>query len=124
MLNTPSTGSKFAKPIKRCFIAPPGQLIYAIDLSALEDRVMASLSRDINKCSVFTDGLDGHCLNALGYFREEVAQHMPLTGDTVTDVKQFFDLQEHGHKELKAIRQKGKPATLIYKRLYTVMYIE
>lgn len=36
---------------------------------------------------------------------------MPLTGDTVTDVKQFFELQESGHKQLKAIRQKGKPAT-------------
>jgi hypothetical protein len=111
MLNMPSTGSIFAKPIKRCFTAPPGKLVYAIDLSALEDRVIASLSRDTNKCSVFTDGLDGHCLNALGYFREEVAQHMPLTGDTVTDVKKFFDLQEHGHKDLKDIRQRGKPAT-------------
>lgn len=111
MLNAPSTGSVFAKPIKRCFTAPPGYVVYAIDLSALEDRVIASLSRDVNKMSVFTDGLDGHCLNALGYFKEEVAQHMELTGDTVTDVSKFFDLQEHGHKELKAIRQKGKPAT-------------
>ncbi len=111
MLNSPSTRSIFAKPVKRCLVAPQDHLIYAIDLSALEDRVMASLSRDTNKCAVFTDGLDGHCLNALGYFREEVAEHMPLTGDTVTDVKKFFELQENGHKELQAIRQKGKPAT-------------
>ena len=53
-----------------------------------------------------------HCLNALGYFREDVAKHMPLTGDTVTDVKKFFDLQKNGHEELKAIRQNSKPATL------------
>ena len=111
MLNMPSTGSIYAKPIKRCLVAPEGYIIYAIDLSALEDRVIASLSRDHNKISIFTEGLDGHCLNAYGYFKEEVAEHMELTGDTPTDVRKFFDLQEHGHKELKAIRQKGKPAT-------------
>ena len=53
-----------------------------------------------------------HCLNAYGYFRDEIAQYMPITGDTVTDVKLFFKLQDEGHKELKAIRQRGKPATL------------
>ena len=124
MLNTPSTKSIYSKPIKRCFVAPPGYVIYAIDLSALEDRVMASLSRDTNKCNVFLQGLDGHCLNAYGYYPNEVAQHMPITGDTVADVKLFFELQEQGHKELKAIRQKSKPATLTHKRLHTVMYVE
>ena len=112
MLNSPSTGSQYAKPVKRCFVAPPGYIFYAIDLSALEDRVIASLSRDTNKCNIFLQDLDGHCLNAYGYFRDEIAQHMPLTGDTVTDVKLFFKLQDEGHKELKAIRQRGKPATL------------
>ena len=36
---------------------------------------------------------------------------MPITGNTVTDVKLFYDLQENqGNKPLKDIRQKGKPA--------------
>jgi len=33
---------------------------------------------------------------------------MPLTGDTTTDVKEYHRLVESGHKELKAIRQRGK----------------
>ena len=110
MLNAPSTGSIFAKPIKRCFQAPEGFIVATADFSALEDRVIASLSRDTNKCNVFLEGLDGHCLNAYGYFKEEVAAEMDLTNDTVTDVKNFFELTET-NKTLKNIRQKGKPAT-------------
>jgi DNA polymerase I-like protein with 3'-5' exonuclease and polymerase domains len=112
MLNMPSTKSIYSKHIKKCFVAPKGYVVYAIDLSALEDRVMASLSRDENKCRLFIDNLDGHCLNAYGYFNEEVAAHMTLTGNTATDVKKFYELVESGHTELKAIRQKGKPITL------------
>lgn len=111
MLNLPSTKSIYAKPVKKCFVAPKGYVIYAIDLAALEDRVIASLSRDTAKMAVFTDGLDGHCLNAYGYFPDEVRQHMFVSGDLVTDVKLFRKLQSEGHAELEAIRQKGKPAT-------------
>lgn len=111
LLNLPSTKSRYSKPVKKCFIAPPGYVILTADFSALEDRVIASLTRDANKCAVFTQGVDGHSLNALGYFPDEVSQHMQLTGNTVNDAKQLFTLSETV-PELKAIRQKGKPVTL------------
>jgi len=111
LLNMPSTRSIYSKPIKKCFVAPEGKVILAIDYGALEDRVMASLSRDENKCNIFLQGLDGHCLNAYGYFREEVAEHMEVTDNTSADVKAMYELVEAGNSALKAIRQKGKPAT-------------
>lgn len=36
---------------------------------------------------------------------------MPITGDTTADVKEMYRLVEAGNSDLKAIRQKGKPAT-------------
>ena len=114
LLNMPSTASIYAKPVKRCFIAPPGWVIYIVDLSALEDRVIANLSKDINKCAIFLDGIDGHCLNSYYYFQEEIEALLPReeNEDLVTYIKRYYDEVEHkGNKALKAIRQKSKQPT-------------
>ena len=111
MLNMPSTGSVFAKPIKKCFTAPKGKIILAADYEALEDRVIASLSRDKNKCNIFLENLDGHSLNALGYFRDQFEKILTLTGDTTTDVINIKKLVDEGNREAKALRQTSKPPT-------------
>lgn len=111
MLNAPSTGSRFAKPVKKCFTAPEGKVILTADYSALEDRVIASLSRDENKCDIFLKNLDGHSLNALGYFPKEISKLMTITGDTPTDTINFKKLVDEGNAEAKHIRQDSKGPT-------------
>ena len=119
LLNTPSTKSIYAKPLKKCFVAPKptvkvskGFLIYAIDLGALEDRVIANLSGDVNKSNIFLEGLDGHSLNACGYFPEAIAEVMGPNTDNVAYVKEFYRLADvEKHPVIGKFRSDSKPPT-------------
>lgn len=70
--NLPSN-SNYGKPVKECFVAPPGWLFCGADFNALESRINTLLTKDPNKLKVFTEGYDSHCLNAAAYFKK----HMP-----------------------------------------------
>lgn len=109
MLNAPSTGSIFAKPIKRCFTAPPGYLVAAIDYSALEDRVIASLSRDDNKCGLFLEGLDGHSLSATYYYPGRVTSIIGQFTDNKEASRLLKAEVDAGNKAAKSVRQDSKP---------------
>ena len=70
--NLPSTGSKYAKPVKRIFGYPKGYIFIGADQRSLEDRISALTTRDSNKISVYTSGYDGHSLRAYTYFKEKM----------------------------------------------------
>lgn len=113
LLNAPSTGSIYAKPLKRCFISPKDYFIYTADLSALEDRVIANLSGDTNKCNIFLEGLDGHSLNACGYFTSQIEKHLHLdySQGTTQFVKAFMSAVDKKDKIICDLRQDSKAPT-------------
>ena len=85
--------------------------MWSIDYAALEDRVIASLTKDKNKCNLFLEGLDGHSMGALAYFPKLIAQEMEITGDMSTDAKLFNTLRKT-NPILEKLRSIGKRATL------------
>ena len=111
LLNQPSTGSIYAKSLKECFVAPPGYVVVAIDLDQLEDRVIANLSGDDGKCSIFLEGIDSHIYNSLGFHKEDYEKVMELTGNLKVDAVKAKELMLAGNKDIENIRQHGKSKT-------------
>lgn len=98
--NLPSTGSKYAKIVKKMFSAPKGWLFVGLDFASLEDRISALTTKDPNKLKVYTDGYDGHSLRAFFYFREQ----LPDIEDTVESINSI-------EVKYKPIRQESKAPT-------------
>ncbi|NRA77159.1 MAG: DNA polymerase I [Pseudoalteromonas sp.] len=94
------SGSTYASLIKKCFKGAPGWIFSGADFASLEDRISALTTQDPNKLKVYTDGYDGHCLRAFGYFGDE----MPDIEDTVESINSIA-------KKYKKLRQKSKAPT-------------
>ena len=79
----------------------------------MEDHIIANLSKDASKCSVFLNGVDAHCLNSYAYFKEEVEKELPReeNEEDVAYLKRYAEEVERGNKNLKKIRQRSKGAT-------------
>lgn len=111
LLNAPSTGSIYAKPLKKCFVPGNNRVIYAADLSALEDRVIANLSDDQNKINVFLENIDGHSLNACGYYPDAIEKLVGKHKTTLETVRAFMAKVEEGDPLAGSLRQSSKGPT-------------
>lgn len=100
--NLPSSGSKYAKAVKKAFIAPEGWIMIGADFASLEDRISALTTKDPNKLKVYTDGYDGHCLRAYSYFKKE----MPDIVETVESINSI-------ETKYPKLRQKSKAPTFL-----------
>jgi len=104
-LQTIPSGSKYGKAVKKLLIAPKGFVIATADYSALEDVLMANESQDKNKLAIFKDGIDGHCLNAYSYFKDEFEarglKYDPTDPNSINKIK----------SEAPDLRQAGKAYT-------------
>lgn len=87
--NLPSTGSKYSKIIKACFVAPPGYVFMGADFASLEDRISALTTKDPQKLKVYTDGYDGHCLRAYNYFGNQMPDIVE-TVDSINSIKELY----------------------------------
>lgn len=72
MQQIPSTGSPYAKPVKRIFTAPKGYVFCGADQRALEDHISALTTKDKNKLKVYLENYDGHCLRSYSYYTEQM----------------------------------------------------
>ena len=101
--NLPSSGTKWAKAVKKCFRAPKGWLFVGLDFSSLEDRISALTTKDPNKLKVYTDEYDGHCLRAYSYFEDQMPDIDPNSVDSINSIA----------KKYKGLRQDSKLPTFL-----------
>lgn len=96
--NLPATGSKYAKMVKECFVAPMGWLMVGADFDSLEDKISALQTKDPNKLKVYTDGYDGHCLRAFSYFPDRISGIDPTSVSSINSIAKLFPSERQDSK--------------------------
>ncbi len=67
----PSTGTKYAKLIKECFVPPKGYLFVGLDFASLEAHIDALVTKDPAKLAVYIHGYDSHMYNTIHYWKNK-----------------------------------------------------
>lgn len=80
--NLPSTGTKYATPIKKCFEAPKKFIMVGADFTALEAKIAALVTKDPAKLKICIDGYEVHSFNTYAYWPKK----MPDIVNTVESI--------------------------------------
>ena len=106
LITQPASASKYAKPVKRCFIAPKGRILFASDFNNLEGHISGILTKDKTKLAILNgEYADMHTLHACYYFKTEIEKEFNLDLSDITPliVEQLFH-----EPKFKSIRSDGK----------------
>ena len=109
----PSTGSRFAKPVKEVFVSNNEWIMCGIDFNALESRIDALTTKDPNKLKVFSEGWDSHCLNAVISFGSKMPDIDPTNKTSVNSIKDKYPEYRQKAKVLGFSLQYGGEATTL-----------
>lgn len=115
----PSTGTRYAKHIKRCFRPPNGWLLVGADFSSLEDRISALTTRDPNKLKPYVQGYDGHSLRAYAYFRERMGDIEPTVESINSIAEKYPKLRQDSKMPTFALTYMGTWRTLVQNGNFT-----
>jgi DNA polymerase-1 len=116
--NLPSTGTDYAKDIKRMVKAPAvsaanryGWLFIGADYASLEDRISALITKDPNKLGVYTKGYDGHSLRAYAYFSDQMPDITEKLEPWEQDSPEYIAVINSIRKHYPKLRQHSKGPT-------------
>lgn len=104
----PSTGSPYAKPVKKIFCSLNGYIFVGADQRSLEDRISALTTKDSQKLKVYTDSFDGHCLRAYSYFKEQMPD---VTKELEANPEKEVEIINSIKKRYPELRQASKGIT-------------
>lgn len=116
----PATGSKFAKTIKSCFVAPKDWILVGLDYNALESHIDALVTKDEAKLQVYKYGWDSHMWASIHYWPnkfkpEEIENKSPEEiKDILSKLKDEYKEDRSKSKRISfALQYGGSIATLV-----------
>ncbi|MCO5157863.1 MAG: DNA polymerase [Aquamicrobium sp.] len=83
--------TKWAKRIRKCFPAPPGHVVLALDYSQGELKVVACVANEKNMIQAYLDGLDLHALTGAKLAEVDVQEFMAWKDNADTALALLFE---------------------------------
>ena len=106
LLNMPSTGSIFSKPLKKCFAAKKDYIICSSDFGALQEVTIANITEDATKIKLIGGGFDSHCFHSTNYYPR--IEEILGKDDGTLEWNKNFKTSCKTNEELSKLRQTSK----------------